>query len=74
MTAVIPSLDEINATIARMAARFDAMQTDDARRVMTAYHRLSDQFGAGLADPRDVALSRGAALMMVQELLLARRH
>ena len=63
----VPSLDEIEATVARMEA---ALFTAPARSVAAepAYRRLARRFDLDLADRRDRALSRGAALMMIRFL------
>ena len=59
-----PDLTELQATIARMQARFDA--DPRATDLMKRYRDLSIRFEADLADPRDIALSRAAALMMIK--------
>ena len=38
---------------------------------MTAYQRVCVRFARDLADPRDLALSRAAALMLVAEFAVA---
>ena len=68
MTGIVPSPDEINATVARMEARLDASLAADAYRLMTAYRRVCVRFASDLPDPRDLALSRAAALMLVTQL------
>ena len=62
--AVIPDLAELQATVARMEARFDA--DPRASGLMASYRDLCARFDADLADPRDIALSRAAALMMIK--------
>ena len=62
--AVTPDLAELEATIARMEARFDADLC--ASGLMASYRDLCARFDADLVDPRDIALSRAAALMMVK--------
>ncbi len=57
---MVPDLAEIEATIARMEARY----RDDP--LFASYLRLHEQFAADLSDPRDVALSKAAALMLVK--------
>lgn len=59
-----PDLTELQATIARMQARFDA--DPRATDLMKRYRDLRIRFEADLADPRDIALSRAAALMMIK--------
>ncbi|WP_421952896.1 hypothetical protein [Pelagibacterium sp.] len=62
--AVIPDLADLEATVARMEARFD---TDPrASSLMASYRNLCIRFEADLADPRDIALSRAAALMTIK--------
>jgi hypothetical protein len=62
--AVTPDLAELQATIARMEARFDAEPR--AKSLMGPYRDLCARFENDLADPRDIALSRAAALMMIK--------
>lgn len=62
--AVTPDLTELQATIARMQARFDA--DPRAADLMQRYRDLCIRFEANLADLRDIALSRAAALMMIK--------
>jgi hypothetical protein len=64
--ATVPDLAEIAATVARMEARYRTGSA--AGTLMTAYDRLAARFAADLADPRDLALAKSAALMMVAEL------
>lgn len=61
---ITPDLTELQATIARMQARFDA--DPRAADLMQRYRDLCIRFEADLADPRDIALSRAAALMMIK--------
>ena len=65
----VPSYDEIAATVVRLEARFDGRDDLRARRLMDAYREVSDRFQADLSDKRDLALSKGAALMLIQALL-----
>ena len=50
--------------MARMEARFDADLR--ASGLMASYRDLCARFDADLVDPRDIALSRAAALMMIK--------
>ncbi|MGD9740641.1 MAG: hypothetical protein AB7O56_11375 [Bauldia sp.] len=50
-----------------MKARLEAVA--DAGVLLAVYSRLSARFAADLSDPRDLAQSRAAALMLVQELV-----
>jgi hypothetical protein len=62
--AVTPDLAELHPTIERMEARFD---TDPrAASLMGSYRDLCARFETDLADPRDIAISRAAALMMIK--------
>ena len=64
-----PDLAEIAATVERMEARYAASPSAEANRLMAAYRRVCQRFADDLADPRDVALSKGAALMLIREML-----
>ena len=55
-----PSPDEIEATVIRMEAR----HRDSP--LFAAYERLKVRFAEDLGDPRDVALSKAAALMLIK--------
>jgi hypothetical protein len=55
-----PSLEEIEATLARMEERYRTSA------LFPAYERLKLRFAEDLPDPRDLALSKAAALMMVR--------
>lgn len=57
-----PSLEEIEATVKRMEARYGASG------YFEAYRRLCERFEADLSDPRDLALAKSAALMLVKYL------
>jgi hypothetical protein len=64
-----PTLAEIEATVARMEARLAAESDPQAAPAMAAYRRLLPVFQRDLAaDPRDIALARASALMLVQTL------
>ena len=58
-----PSEAELRDTIERMEAR------SRGHPLFPLYQRLSERFGADLADERDVLLSRAAALMLLHEAL-----
>ena len=57
-----PELAEIEATVARMEARYGGSIH------FAAYRRLCEQFAADLSDPRDLALAKSAALMLIKYL------
>lgn len=60
MSSAIPSLEEIDATIERMEARYrDSPLFRD-------YERLKQRFDSDLIDARDRALSKAAALMLIK--------
>ena len=58
MTA--PSLAEIEATVLRMEARYAGSA------YFSDYQALCRRFDADLSDPRDRALARSAALMLLK--------
>ena len=62
-----PDQAELDATIARMEAKHA-----DAE-LFAAYRELTERFAADLDDPRDLALSKAAALMMVKYAAERRR-
>jgi len=61
-TTTRPSLDEIVETVQRLERRLERS------RSFVAYRRLCPRFEADLADARDVALAKSAALMLVKQL------
>jgi hypothetical protein len=66
---VVPCLRELDESIARMTARFRVSSDPRAAHLLEVYERLSLQFDDDLSDRRDIALSRGGALMMVRYLI-----
>jgi len=58
----VPTLEEIEATVARMEAKWAASPH------FAAYRDLRRRFEADLADRRDLALARSAALMLIKAL------
>jgi hypothetical protein len=56
----VPSLEEIEATVARMEERYRS------HRLFTDYLRLKQRFDADLSEARDRALARSAALMLIK--------
>jgi len=68
MAADQPTLDEIEATVERLEARLLASPDEATRRLLTTYRKLDARFRADLGHPRDLALSRGAALMLIKFL------
>ena len=65
----VPDYEEVAATVARLEAAFAEREDVRARMLMEAYQQVSDRFTADLSDKRDLALSKGAALMLIQELM-----
>lgn len=55
-----PDQAELDATIARMEAKYAKAE------LFPLYQDLTARFVADLDDPRDLALSRAAALMLVK--------
>lgn len=62
MSRIVPEPKELRETIERMEARFA-----DAP-AWQAYERARQRFENDLADPRDIMLSRAAALMVLRFL------
>ena len=60
------SLDQLRESVARMEERLLPAATDDVRE---AYERVVPRFHEDLVEERDALLSRGAALMLIQQLL-----
>jgi hypothetical protein len=65
----VPDYEEIAATVAHLEAQFDERDDVRARPLMDAHRAVSDRFSGDLSDKRDLALSKGAALMLVKTLL-----
>ena len=57
-----PTLAEIEATVERMERRYAGSIH------LSAYRTLCERFAADLEDPRDLALAKSAALMLVKQL------
>jgi len=55
-----PDLAELEATIARMESRYAG------HLLFADYRRLCERFAADLSNPRDLALSKAAALMLIK--------
>ena len=55
-----PDQQEIDATIARMEAKYSSAA------LFSTYQALIERFAADLDDPRDLALSKAAALMLIK--------
>jgi len=66
------SVEELEHTVERMEARLAAFDDPLAAELLSAYRELAPIFAADLADKRDELLSRGAARMLIQHVLLER--
>jgi hypothetical protein len=58
----MPTVEEIEATVQRMEARYAGSIQ------FAAYRALCRRFEADLADRRDLALAKSAALMLIRQL------
>lgn len=63
-----PTLEEIEATVERLEAKLAASPNEATHRLLATYRKLDARFRADLGHPRDLALSRGAALMLIKFL------
>jgi hypothetical protein len=63
-----PSLEEIEAAVGRLEQRLGRSGKPEVRRLVAIYRELDARFRADLADRRDLALSRGAVLMLLTRL------
>lgn len=61
-----PTLAEIEATIERLEARLQVSSHGSTPTLLSSYRKLDARFRADLDDPRDLALSRSAALMLIK--------
>jgi hypothetical protein len=65
-------LAELQATVRRMESRLSAVQHAQVVQLMRLYAELCLRFEADLsATPRDLALAKASALMLVQALATA---
>ncbi len=64
-----PTLDELTQTVDRMQARLSSASDPRAAGLVSALAALDRRFVADLADPRDLALARSAALMVARAIL-----
>jgi hypothetical protein len=67
------SLEELKATVLRMEQRLSALRDARVEELMKAYRELVPRFEQDLQDVRDQLLSRGAALMLVQQVWKGRQ-
>jgi hypothetical protein len=72
MTAAPVGLAELRATVRGMESRLSAMQHVQVVQLMRLYAELCLRFEADLsATPRDLALAKASALMLVQAVAKA---
>jgi hypothetical protein len=69
--AMVPSLAEIEAAVARMEARLESDGRSNVVSLMRAYRAVATRFRADLSEPRDAALACSGALMLVQQVAQA---
>jgi hypothetical protein len=55
--------------VEQLEARLRAIDDETAQRLIAVYQSLVAQFSTDLRDERDELLSRGGALMLIQEFL-----
>jgi len=58
--AAVPDLAELQATVARMERHYVS------HPLFADYKRLCERFANDLSDPRDVAISQAAVLMLIK--------
>ncbi len=68
---IVPTAADLQSTIERMEARYDAAPDVRAVPLMATYRRLTIEFEADLSDTRDLLMAKASALMMVKYLLQA---
>lgn len=69
MATLVPQLQEIAATVERREGRLRTIDSQSARELMDAYRTTARRFESDLSDPRDIALSKGGALMLIKVAL-----
>ena len=67
------SLSELQDTAARMEGRFRERSDDQSVQLMAAYGVVVQRCASDLRNDRDELLSRGGALMLIQEPIGQRR-
>ncbi len=63
------SVEELRDTVARMESRLRLRNDALAAQLLKAYDDVVTRFKADLEDERDQLLSRGGALMVIQQVL-----
>jgi hypothetical protein len=71
--SMIPTLQEIEDTVTRMEERYAALRDPTVKTLMAHYREVASRFERELSDRRDSALSKGAALMLIQSVAHAPR-
>lgn len=61
------TIEELRATVERMEARLAREPDETVTKLTATYGRLKPRFAADFDDERDILLSRGGALMLIQE-------
>ncbi len=69
MPAMVPSREELEATVRRMSERYAASNDPRTAELMRTVRALDSRFCMDLEDPRDLALARASALMVVRAVL-----
>lgn len=62
------TLDELRATVFRMEQRLGELESARIQALMRHYAELLPRFQQDLVDERDQLLSRGGALMLIQQV------
>jgi hypothetical protein len=66
---VTADVAELRGTVERMETRLRREAADEAQALLSVYDELVPRFADDLADERDQLLSRGGALMLIQEVV-----
>lgn len=64
--AVIPDIEQIKATVARMEMQYSTSRNGQNHVLWPAYLQAVARFEGDLADERDIWLSKAAALMVLK--------
>lgn len=62
------SLEEVRSTVERMEGTLREMNLEIVRKLLKGYDQLVPRFERDLDNERDQLLSRGAVLMLIQEI------
>jgi hypothetical protein len=73
MTEARPTTEELRETVARMERSLASSDSADVAELLRLYRQLIPRFTRDLLRERDVQLSRGAALMLIQAVEDRRR-